>query len=171
MNITILLQKGFNRIVWGLGTAFPLGLKTVPKKYRIPKDIKKDYLLYLLIRLIIGSLYLAIVKKVDLCIPMLYSAIWLLEILVSIIYETSIYVTLWLQMKLRHHDDYPWNFLRHLLTKGHIISEAIFCFFNSSKKRTKNFCLIVAPAIWEFRVSMINPKIFLNQKDDWFVSK
>ena len=47
-----------------------------------------------------------------------------------------------------------------------IISEAIFCFFNSSKKRTKNFCRIVAPAIWEFRVSMINPKIFLNQKDD-----
>ena len=77
MNITILLQKGFNPIVWGLGTAFPLGLKTVPKKYRIPKDIKKDYFLYLLIRLIIGSMYLAIVKKVDLCCIWLYFYIFI----------------------------------------------------------------------------------------------
>ena len=42
------IQKGFNPIVRGLGTAFPLGLKTVPEKYRISKDVKEDYFLYLL---------------------------------------------------------------------------------------------------------------------------
>ena len=41
-------NTGFNPIVWGLGTAFPLGLKTVPEKYRISKDVKEDYFLYLL---------------------------------------------------------------------------------------------------------------------------